>query len=84
MDLDETTVTAVDTVDQADTALADNERFVTTQGRLLPIVDGIDVIICATGVPQIGADMAHRSITDGKHVVMLTDETDAVGRAVLE
>lgn len=41
-------------------------------------MDGIDVVIAATGVPHIGAQVAMRTIFNGKHVVMLTDEIDAV------
>lgn len=56
-----------------------NDRYIVTDNALLPPrLDDIDVVIAATGVPEIGAKVAKRSILNEKHVVMLTDETDAV------
>jgi predicted homoserine dehydrogenase-like protein len=41
----------------------------------------IDVVVEATGVPEVGAQVAHRSILARQHVVMLNVETDVtVGR----
>ena len=71
-------VTVVESVDDGEAALADGNRVVTGDALHPPQMDGIDVIIAATGVPQIGAQVAVRAIFNSKHVVMLTDETDAV------
>lgn len=78
MGYDDDAVAVIETPDEADAAVANGKRVLMTDSSLLPKIDALDVIICATGVPQIGAKMALRSIMNGKHVVMLTDETDAV------
>lgn len=75
---DDGSITTVDTVEDGDAALDDDQRVVTEDALLPPKLDGVDVVIAATGVPQIGAKVATRSILNQKHVVMLTDETDAV------
>ncbi|RQG86727.1 NAD(P)-dependent oxidoreductase [Natrarchaeobius halalkaliphilus] len=75
---DEQAVRTVETVDEARNALKANGKIITTDSFILPKLDGLDVIICATGVPHIGAKIALRAITNEKHVVMLTDEADAV------
>jgi predicted homoserine dehydrogenase-like protein len=45
----------------------------------------VDVVVEATGVPEIGARVAHEAIRNGKHVVMLNAEADVtVGPALRE
>ena len=43
----------------------------------------VDVVVEATGVPEIGARVAYEAIHNGKHVVMLNVETDVTVGAVL-
>lgn len=71
-------VAVVDSIDDGAAALANGQRVVTGDALAPPQMDGIDVVIAATGVPQIGAKVATRAIHNGTHVVMLTDEADAV------
>ena len=71
-------VTVVESVPDGEAALADGDRVVTRAALDPPRMDGVDVVVAATGLPEIGAQVATRSIFNGKHVVMLTDETDAV------
>jgi predicted homoserine dehydrogenase-like protein len=52
------------------------ERVVCSDYRLIPALEGIDVVIEATGVPEIGASAAYESIRNGKHVGMLNVEAD--------
>jgi len=75
---DSESVVTASTVDEADRALGNGEFVVTEDAFLLPKADEIDVVIAATGVPEIGAKVATRAILNDTHVVMLTDETDAV------
>jgi len=77
-DMGHADATVVESVADGDAALANGECVITQDALQLPQMDGIDVVIAATGVPQIGAQVAVRAIFNGKHVVMLTDETDAV------
>lgn len=46
--------------------------------------EAVDVVVEATGVPQVGARVAYEAIHNGKHVVMLNVETDVTVGAVLE
>lgn len=78
MGYDHETVAVVDSISRGDTALSNGRRVVTEDALAPPQMDGIDVVIAATGVPQIGAKVATRAIHNGTHVVMLTDEADAV------
>lgn len=71
-------VAVVDSIDDGVVAVANGQRVVTGDALAPPQIEGIDVVIAATGVPQIGAKVATRAIHNGTHVVMLTDETDAV------
>jgi len=78
MGVDGDEITTVETPEEGDAALGSGDTVVTADAFLPPRLEGIDVVVGATGVPEIGATVATRSIHEGKHVVMLTDETDAV------
>lgn len=52
------------------------ERAVTEDHRVIPELEGIDMVIEATGIPEVGAEVAFRSIMNKKHVGMLNVETD--------
>jgi predicted homoserine dehydrogenase-like protein len=45
--------------------------------------ESVDVVVEATGVPEVGARVAYEAIHTGKHVVMLNVETDVTVGAVL-
>jgi predicted homoserine dehydrogenase-like protein len=45
--------------------------------------EAVDVVVEATGVPEVGARVAYEAIHAGKHVVMLNVETDVTVGAVL-
>lgn len=68
----------VATTDDGAAALANEQVIVTEDALLPPKLADVDVVIGATGVPEVGAKVATRAILNGTHVVMLTDETDAV------
>lgn len=67
---------ASDDLDKADQAIARGYTLVTTDARLIPRLSGVDVIVDATGIPDIGAQAAWEAINHGKHVVMLNVEAD--------
>lgn len=52
------------------------ERVISGNYRVIPEIDNLDFIIEATGVPEIGAEVAYYSIMNGKHIGMLNVETD--------
>ncbi len=60
----------------ADAYIAAGKRVATTDATALCRLANVDVVIEATGVPNIGAAVAFNSILARKHVVMLNVETD--------
>jgi len=70
-------IAVVESVADGDEALSAGQVVVTADGTVPTEMTGVDAVIGATGVPDIGAGIAVRSIVNGKHVIMLTDETDA-------
>lgn len=46
--------------------------------------DSVDVIVEATGIPEVGARVAYEAIHNGKHVVMLNVETDVTVGPILD
>jgi predicted homoserine dehydrogenase-like protein len=53
------------------------ERIICSDHRVVTALDGIDMVIEATGKPNVGAEVAHAALMQGKHVGMLNVETDA-------
>lgn len=69
-------VMVADTLGQAEQAVKENKSVAMTDSDLLCRVDGIDVIVDATGVPEVGASVAIGAIENKKHIVMLNVEAD--------
>jgi predicted homoserine dehydrogenase-like protein len=70
--------------DAAPAALEAGRGVALTRLEALPELD-VDVVVEATGVPEIGARVAETSMAGGKHVVMLNVETDVtVGLALAD
>nr|WP_276306252.1 SAF domain-containing protein [Halomarina sp. PSR21] len=63
--------------DSIDRAIADDKIAVTDDAIALT-ASGVDVVVESTGVPDAGARHAYNAILEGKHVVMVTVETDTV------
>lgn len=61
----------------ANDAIRQGRPVVTEDARLLPELE-LDCIVEGTGVPEVGAEVAYRSIQAGKHIIMLNVETDVV------
>ncbi len=69
---------------RAEAALESGVGLALTDAAALPDID-IDVVVEATGVPEIGARVAETSMEGGKHVIMLNVETDVtVGLALAD
>ncbi|NGQ96046.1 NAD(P)-dependent oxidoreductase [Brevibacillus sp. SYP-B805] len=62
--------------DKADRAIAGGFSVVTSDARMIPHLSQVDVIVDATGIPDIGAQVAWDAIQHRKHVVMLNVEAD--------
>ncbi len=61
---------------EAEDALGAGKVLVTEDALLLTQLDGLDILVEATGYPEVGAQVAWHSIMNAKHVVMLNVETD--------
>ena len=52
------------------------DRIITRNYKIIPELDNIDMVIEATGIPEIGAEVAYSSILNGKNIGTLNVETD--------
>ena len=69
-------------VESIDRAIADDAIALTDDAVALT-ESAVDVVVEATGVPDAGARHAYNAIQEGKHVVMVTVETDTVVGPIL-
>ncbi len=60
----------------AEDALKAGKAVVMSDALQMPMLDGLDAIVEATGMPDIGARVAYESIMNHKPVIMLNVETD--------
>lgn len=62
----------------------ERDKFVVSENiELATKANIIDAVVDATGVPEVGANVALGAIDNGKHIIMLTVETDAVVGPIL-
>lgn len=61
---------------QAEDALAKGKYLVTEDAVMLSTLEGLDILVEATGYTEIGAQVAWNCILNNKHIVMLNVETD--------
>ena len=61
---------------EAEDAIRTGKRVVTQDALLLPQLESLDAVVEATGVTDVGAQVAWDCILNQKHVVMLNVETD--------
>jgi predicted homoserine dehydrogenase-like protein len=61
---------------EAEDALRAGKRLATEDALLLPQLESLDALVEATGLTEVGAQVAWNSILHQKHVVMLNVETD--------
>ena len=71
-----------DDIAAAEIAAAHGKPVLTGNGLMLSNLD-IDVILEATGSASFGARVAYEAILNGKHIVMLTVETDVLVGPIL-
>jgi len=69
-------VVVAETAEAADKALASGKLVAVGDYRILTDVKNIDVVIEATGVPEIGTRAALRSVRNGHDLAMMNVETD--------
>ena len=74
----------VASVAELNNAIASGGWATVEDGSLLATCDELDVVVEATGIPEIGARHACAAIDHGKHIVMVTIETDVTVGAALK
>lgn len=61
----------------ASQAVRDGKRVATTRSDLLAKIEDLDIVVEATGIPEVGAQVAFDAILNRKHVLQMNVETDA-------
>jgi predicted homoserine dehydrogenase-like protein len=76
-------IVEVSDVDAAGGAIAEGKRVALQDATMLTQIPTLDVIVEATGIPEIGAKVAWDAILHRKHMVQMNVETDATVGYVL-
>lgn len=79
----ESSICVTDQVGAAEDALRRGDYVVTQDALLLPRLESLDALVEATGVAEVGAQVAWHAIMQKKHVVMLNVETDVTVGLIL-
>lgn len=74
--IDAAEFTYAGTVAEAQSALDAGLRVVTDQCDIVALLDGVDIVCEGTGIPEASARYARDAIAHGKHVAMVTKDTD--------
>ncbi|MCG1009553.1 NAD(P)-dependent oxidoreductase [Salinicoccus sp. ID82-1] len=74
--LEEADIATAENKEDADKAIAEGRSVALTDAGLMSELDGVDVVVDATGVPEVGASVAIKAIENKKHIVMLNVEAD--------
>ncbi len=82
LDKDDVVVTNQHNV--AEDALRRGKRVITEDAVLLPQLEGLDALVEATGMTEIGAEVAWNAILNRKNIVMLNVETDVTVGVLLD
>ncbi len=69
-------VVEVDTAAEADAAILAGKRVISKDYRIATDMQTVDVILDATGVPEIGSRAALRAVRNGKQLAMMNVEAD--------
>jgi predicted homoserine dehydrogenase-like protein len=68
---------------EIDDAIRSGKFAVTEDGMALINADQVDVVVEATGIPEVGARMAYHALLRRKHVIMVNVEADVTVGALL-
>lgn len=63
-------------IETATQAIKEGKNIALTDFAIMCEIESIDVIVDATGIPEVGASVAMEAIENHKHIVMLNVETD--------
>ncbi|MFB4167227.1 NAD(P)H-dependent oxidoreductase [Virgibacillus sp. JSM 102003] len=70
------TIAVTDDLSKAESAVNQNQVVATTNVKLVTSLPDVDVVVDATGIPNLGAEIAWDTILNNKHIVMLNVEAD--------
>jgi predicted homoserine dehydrogenase-like protein len=73
---DDADICVTDRRGEAEDALRAGKHVLTEDAVLVAQLDGIDAVVEATGLTEVGARVAWTAIMNAKHVIMLNVETD--------
>jgi predicted homoserine dehydrogenase-like protein len=76
MGVPESEICRTDKLSEAEDALRAGKFLVTEDALLLAKLDSLDVVVEATGLAEIGSQVAWNCIQHAKHIIMLNVETD--------
>lgn len=74
--IDSANIVETDELEKAHAAVSQDKVIATKDSKLVTTLSEVDVVVDATGVPNIGAEIAWDSILNNKHIVMLNVEAD--------
>jgi predicted homoserine dehydrogenase-like protein len=83
MGIPEEAIAVVSTKAQGEDALRAGKYVATDNAVLLTQLDGLDAVVEATGLTEVGATVAWSCIQHGKHIIMLNVETDVTVGPIL-
>ncbi|MCK5735392.1 MAG: hypothetical protein KAH21_02895, partial [Spirochaetaceae bacterium] len=69
-------IVVTDSLPKAEEAIGKNRPVVSSDAFLMTRINGLEANVEATGVPEIGANVAYQSIMNKKPIIMLNVETD--------
>ena len=81
--VEEEDIVVANDLERAVDSIAQGKMVITKNGQIIPECP-VDVVVDATGIPEIGARTAFNSILNKKHVVMFTVEADVVVGPILK
>ncbi len=71
-------IVIANTLEEINVAIEKNKYVVSENAEFASKANLVDVVVDATGVPEVGAKVAMDTIFNKKHIVMLNVETDVV------
>lgn len=74
--IQEADIAVTESAEEASAAVRENKVVATKNMELVTSLPEVDVVVDATGVPDIGAQVAWKAILNKKHIVMLNVEAD--------
>lgn len=75
--VDATAIVETDDPAVASQAIEDGRSVASTRAETLSRIDALDIVVEATGIPEVGAQVALDAILNRKHVLQMNVETDA-------